>query len=1057
MYVDEADGSTEQKQPDYEMMKEVFKKRLISLYMETVVKVSALPLHLERNDATINDLYVTPWLKLDNNSCNVFKTKTSPEVAPGNERSRIISFFYDIFYKDGQLMKLIYIIGEAGSGKSAFCKKMIHKWCLSNFEQSEVCSNSQRKCFATDVVMSDEEIMKSYEFLFYISLRHNTDTGDIRTMLNNHYEDPALDVILERESRNCLILIDGLDEWKPPAEEKLSQFQTIGLPKRDLSKQYTTITTSRPWKVDILKIKESEIDNKIRLCGIEYKSVIKMTTYIVSYLNKIFKKKKSANRFLAKYVLSNEQNKTPLNDIMKSPVMLQQLVCLWFDDKLHQSSRRNIYTSMLELSLEWSVQRKPDDRIFEMFREKSMDLEEISLPLTFDEDSICEEYKYILLIAGKVAYHTLFSEQKESSLTFGQATLRKYGANKDFIQCCLEMGIFTEEQNVTFSLSKRRNTQLSFTHKSIQEVLAAIYIVMQCESVESDAMSQTVSEYLRNVKTAEDILEQSDVIELVCGFNPSLTADVSKYMYDIVIRDERFIEFRETLKQWPDCNIIVQIQELVFGCIKEFQSSKCCEGYDLYLADAIIRDKSDIPLLKNIKKENILSITIAGEIWGLSRSSIHLSDCDVRILCSTISQCSSSLYRFSKLDSITADPAEELPVYSTLVSCKYNHLQALELKDIRWKHDKMFGLSSFLEQNTNLQVLSLRDMHCEADQCTVHEANLSKHVKLRSMDISDADIRLTGLNSENLTRFVLIGMDKYGSIDHLLSGAKVLEYINLSSWTFHSDSKTFISDMQKLKYIEMSEVQMSETTWLMFTDSLKTFPSLQKLTLRAVNIPDRVKITLLNTLQGVGQIERLDLMDMNISIKFPKGLCNLKHLVVNNVKCFETDICDFVNSLQYLCTLERLVFKNMDIQSSSFTFPPSLVCLKHILLQNVILTKEAWIEFALSLHHLQQLEILEFQSLNIPDASLSFSSEMKNLRNVSFEKVLMSISSWKDIADSLSLLRQSIEVETVDLYIEHGSLETAIEYVKKKKDLFQVSLRFGVDCSFRTKKSSSAK
>ncbi|XP_053386843.1 uncharacterized protein LOC123563372 isoform X4 [Mercenaria mercenaria] len=89
MYVDEADGSTEQKQPDYEMMKEVFKKRLISLYMETVVKVSALPLHLERNDATINDLYVTPWLKLDNNSCNVFKTKTSPEVAPGNERTYI--------------------------------------------------------------------------------------------------------------------------------------------------------------------------------------------------------------------------------------------------------------------------------------------------------------------------------------------------------------------------------------------------------------------------------------------------------------------------------------------------------------------------------------------------------------------------------------------------------------------------------------------------------------------------------------------------------------------------------------------------------------------------------------------------------------------------------------------------------------------------------------------------------------------------------------------------------------------------------------------------------
>ena len=1026
--------------------------------MESIVKESILPLHPEMNETTIGELYVTPWMKLEVINCKTLKTKSSDKLGTRQEQHLNIQSFYDIFFKDGKQLKQIYILGEAGSGKSAFCKNIVYKWCLSHSETNVVNALSQRgNMSSTEEILSDEEVMKRYEFLFYISLRYNTDAGDIKTMLKNHYEDPLLDAVLERESEKCLILADGLDEWKPPTDTKMSQTQTNGLPKRDLYKNYAVITTSRPWKFEGLKIRDSEIDSKIRICGIEYKSVIKMATYIVSHLNTYFEKKKSVNRFLAKYVLSNDQTKTPLNDIVTSPVMLKQLVCLWFEDKLCQSLRCQIYCSMLELSLEWSVQRKRDNTIFETFRELSLNSEKVSLPQAFD-DSICDEYKLIVIRAGKLAYQTLFSEQKESSLTFSHATLRRYGATKDFIQCCLEMGILTEEQDVTFSLTKRRNTQFSFSHKSIQEILAAIFIVMECQTFENINENETMNnivECFKNVKSLEDVLEQSYVIEIICGLDPALASCVSRYIYDIVVRDERFIEYRKTLVNWYDFSMLSQIQELIFQCIKEFQHNESRKAENLYLADIILRHKSDIPLLRYIKTCSIMSVTIAGEIWGLSRSSIHLNQNDVEILCNIVGNCNQSIRRFSKLDSITADADEELPIYYVLVASTYSQLEVLELKCIKLSHDSLSRLSSLIKKNTKLKAVSLKEIRCDDESCQTHNIGLPDHAVLQYIDINSTDCKLQDLNAQNLTICSLTEMNRSVNVCHFLKNAQVLEYLYLSSCTFVLDGQKLVT-MLKLKYVDLCDLQISETTWHLLISSLKTCPQLESLSLTALRLPDKVKLTLLHDIQEVNQIKRLYLRNMNIHLKFTSDLNNLKHLVFDNMECYQTSTCNFIESLQYVYNLEHIAFKNMDIENSCLLPPCKFVSLKHILLQNIKLGNESWMEFGKNLQKLHHLESLQFQRLNIPENALKFTCSMKHLKSITFQKVTFSLDCWKEIADSLSMLPQSIEVQTVDLYIENGSNETAIDYVKKRNDLFQVTLSYGVDCSYKTVKGKSS-
>ncbi|XP_053408759.1 uncharacterized protein LOC123561885 isoform X3 [Mercenaria mercenaria] len=356
-----------------------FQRSLVEMYLEYVVKVSPVLLHPERTDTVISQLYVDPYLEIE------------PREKGNTQEKTRVSSYTEVFEKDGKPLKLIYLIGEAGSGKSTFCIDMIHKWCLAHSEQRTQESENV-------------QFMKKFKYLFYIYLRHNMDADRIETMIRNHYENDVLEPILTKESGDCLILLDGLDEWTATEQQRtVSQFQTKGLPIRDLRKKYTVITTSRPWKFESLSIKSTENNQTLRLRGVF--DVDEMARKTVNELNEMFRMSKNKADF------DKDFSKCSFEDDMKRmPMVIQQLVCLWFDGKLKQFGKSEIYSNMISLYFEWADRRNPDDHVLKNLKEKSILSRDVILPNQCIRTELCEEHKYVIHHVGRLAYKTLFSE-----------------------------------------------------------------------------------------------------------------------------------------------------------------------------------------------------------------------------------------------------------------------------------------------------------------------------------------------------------------------------------------------------------------------------------------------------------------------------------------------------------------------------------------------------------------------------------------------------------------------------------------------------------------------
>ncbi|XP_045191896.2 uncharacterized protein LOC123548583 [Mercenaria mercenaria] len=123
-----------QKQLDYVEGKRALQNGLVKLYQQHYVKTSVSPLKSRENDISINEVYITPNMAVEeqtkSNDGEVKKVQTrTPE-------KRYIRGYREIFQTNGQKHKAIYIVGDVGSGKSSFCKMMIQNWCTAFTDNS---------------------------------------------------------------------------------------------------------------------------------------------------------------------------------------------------------------------------------------------------------------------------------------------------------------------------------------------------------------------------------------------------------------------------------------------------------------------------------------------------------------------------------------------------------------------------------------------------------------------------------------------------------------------------------------------------------------------------------------------------------------------------------------------------------------------------------------------------------------------------------------------------------------------------------------------------------
>ena len=393
------------------------------------------------DDVNMEEMYVEPNMRL-----------IDPQREP-KDTGVPINSYQDIFQVENK--KKIYVLGDAGMGKTSLCNKMVSTWC-------QVHSKT------IDNMSKDQLAMAKFDFLFYVSLRDTVFINRVNEMSEHQLQlerfQDQLPQILENEK--CLIILDGLDEWTTENTDARSSSINKGIPGRQGITNCTVLTTTRPSKFEAIQLKTTQIDTKVELLGIEEKSSEKLIETIIGFLNAKYGNHKTKRECLAKLEQSG------LSCFLSIPVILKQLICLWYFGKHLGTTKCAIYSQMFELHLDMAESRLTGDPEYETKKEELMN-SKVKLPSCFDENPKCQQFKQLIVALSNISFETLVSDDQESSLIFNRSQAEFYGLTSQDINICLKIGILSQNKIMVDLFQKKK---ISFLHKTFQEFLAALFV-----------------------------------------------------------------------------------------------------------------------------------------------------------------------------------------------------------------------------------------------------------------------------------------------------------------------------------------------------------------------------------------------------------------------------------------------------------------------------------------------------------------------------------------------------------------------------------------------------
>jgi hypothetical protein len=466
-------------------------------------------------------------------------------------------------------------------------------------------------------------------------------------------------------------------------------------------------------------------------------------------------------------------NQKSLGSLKQVPIMLQQLICLWFDGKLDKTSRCAIYTGMLELFFTWN-----DMKTTGTCTQHMKGTQKVNLPQYLADKTKLRLNRHFIYEVSQLAYETLFNCPKDKSLTFDICMFDELEISDEVRENCLKLGIITEDECPSLSVAEPPSSLFSFIHKSMQEFLAAVNIginfnakIGSSDSTGNNELAKKfICEVFQKCSTVNDILEQSNVIIMLCGLESRLATHVSKYIYDTASEDSRVQEYRRKINidDYRDC--IADIQKLMFDSMEELNAA-CSIGSNIvfYIGDLVISEVCDIVCSgidqHQIVPDSVLSITVdymntknvkftkyLPMFCHLERFEILYSDESQTFLSTQndstqsneqmineINNCVSETIKLntSTLKSLTlslvdvSNTDEYYPVCKTVVSYLPSmiNLVAIWMYDITLSHDDTTTFCNFLEKTSHLEQIHLFYVKCECEK--QHDVKLSKHQQLQ--------------------------------------------------------------------------------------------------------------------------------------------------------------------------------------------------------------------------------------------------------------------------------------------------------------------------------------
>ena len=724
-----------------------------------------------------------------------------------NFRHKAVSSPSDLFIKDNEPVRNVFMLGQPGYGKTTFCLHLLKLWCAAK----TAIERTGLSIWQAGMIV--------FDFVFYISLRHvdSSRSSIIDMICEDVFERDVgnKDVIrhvLSSQNHRCLVIVDGLDEWVLSAEAQ-KKLREKGLPNTNgLSANCTVLFASRHWKVDLIQPKYSKRDIVVEILGLADKG---LNTMLQNILVNFFNLEIESHEYEVKFEdLKNQIHNSKFKSSMKIPMLVTVAVFLGFDGNFDQSSVTGLALNQLELLIRRAIERGHiDTNVVNKLHTSLAPVKE--RPKIIQQKKYISQYFIILYKLGKIAFNDLVS--KTSHLVFNLDALQEALGERE-LELSLKVGIVSQMRAPgRFHTPK---VSIEFFHKSMQEALAALYIV--CD--ESDGPLTSLCEYCC---TVDKVMEMSNVLQYMAGISPRNICKFSQHIVNLATNDEETITGRENRGQYDlqyTSARVGMLYNMHIECYKEMINTLSLTkdsdpSVKYHVTDVVLHDRYDAD--------------------------------KVRMICNIMRSCPDSILSFAMKTSRSAGPVIQiLPQLShlTIIKLWYSrttpepelasviptltHLQRVEYSNTDTDEDRGDVDSRIV--HGILQLPRLR--HLELDEVVLDDDTLLlmnhmtdlQTVKLYRIRMSPVawDRFVTSLHCVKHAMDTVV----YSSKDHDVDSRVVrgilnnlqLQNVELITTELDDDTLVLTEHMTQLQKVRLCRVKMSPVAWTRFVTSLRS-------------------------------------------------------------------------------------------------------------------------------------------------------------------------------------------------------------------------------------------
>ena len=525
------------------------KRCLVEEYRRLGFHISLSPIYEDANDEAIN--------------VNFDDVYTDLKVVSEHKKEEItLSSYKELFQSEGKQNRTIIVTGDAGVGKSTWCMKLVHTWTKAHESTDFNSDNTQNKCAKHDscIIADLEKALAAFDFLFFVQLRYVEGISSIKDIIFSSLErlshfQKIVHHIMNRYSEKVLIILDGLDEYALNLSYSGLNFCTV-------------ISTARPWKFDRVCTRNTKFDIVLKISGLDTNGVAEMAKKLLKVLNdqklnsSDAKSKENVTPPSVDNFLENVR-RTGMSDSVRVPLILLIMLEAYLEKGYLSSSRTCNLLCLLECLVIRGEQKLTDEEGTKLENMKEGWSKTEKSFNGFDSNETLAEYSYLLQKLARLAYEGLNRPDNTCTLVFSEKELSRY-FSQDELQICLKFGLLSKSKQLTSFLTRVR-VSLSFYHKLVQELFAALWVVNSSESF---------VQFMTNIKSIQDITEMENTIYFIYGTDSHLGSCLTKHMVALFNKDSIILQQRQNI----NCDIMLpwelhQMSSILLQCQEEERSN----------------------------------------------------------------------------------------------------------------------------------------------------------------------------------------------------------------------------------------------------------------------------------------------------------------------------------------------------------------------------------------------------------------------------------------------------------------------------------------------------